>query len=149
MKSRLDGSLSWAPLYHGLCDALGKENVLLKDFGGQIRNGQSGFLSDFFGSFMHVDAEKFDGFEYPVRRNPSVGDLGLELALQINPHLKCRKDKRAARNFLQQYFSNADFPRPLLFRDDEKQMLKSSYAAENAELIRLSEMAFDAPHRSD
>jgi hypothetical protein len=148
VKPKLAGSLSWAPLYHGLCNALGKENVLLKDFGGQIRNGQSDFLSDFFGSFMHADAEEFGRFEYPARRNRSIGDMGLELALQINPHLKSKKEQRAARNFLQQHFSNADFPRPVLFRDEEKQVLRNLYTAENEELLRQSESAFDAPHRS-
>lgn len=147
VKSKLDGSLSWAPLYRGLCKALGKENVLLKNFGDQIRNGQSAYLSDFFGSFMQVDAGRFDNFEYPVLRNPSVGDLGLELALKINPHLKSKIARRNARDFLQQHFSNASFPRPTLLGEERKHVLQSQYLSENQDIIRESERAFDPPHR--
>ena len=146
VKPMLNNSLSWAPLYRGLCDALGKENVLLKDFRGQIRAGQASFLSDFFGSFMRVDAEKFGNFEYPALRNPSIGDLGLEFALKINPHLKSKKEQKLARNFLQQVFSNADYPRPVLLSEEQKQSLKSQYTSENQDLVRESERAFDAPH---
>lgn len=145
---KLAGSLSWRPLYDGLCEALGKENVLLKDFSSQIRQGQASFLSDFFSAFMSVDAQKFENFEYPARRNLSIGDLGLELALKINPHMKSKKDQKIARNFLQQLFSNADFPRPVLLSEEQKQPLKGEYMAENQDLIRESELAFKAPHHS-
>ena len=147
VKPMLGGSLSWAPLYRGLCEALGKENVLLKDFGGQIRAGQANFLSDFFDSFMHVDAEKFQNFEYPALRNPSIGDLGLEFALKINPYLKSKQEQKLARNFLQQVFSNVDYPRPVLLSEEQKQALKVQYMAENQELVQESEQAFEAPHR--
>ncbi|MGB3315689.1 MAG: hypothetical protein WBB85_14870 [Albidovulum sp.] len=145
---KLDGSLSWRPLYEGLCAALGKENVLLKDFGSQIRQGQARFLCDFFSAFMPVDTQKFGEFEYPARRNLSIGDVGLELALKINPYLKSWEAQRSTRNFLQQIFSNADFPRPVLLSDDQKQMLTSKYEAENQDLIQESERTFIAPHRA-
>ena len=147
VKPKVEGTLSWEPLYHGLCGALGKENVLIKDFSSQIREGQASFLSGFFSSFMRVDSGKFADFEYPALRNVSIGDLGLELALKINPHLKSKKEQRIVRNFLQQNFSNADFPRPVLLSDGQKQILKRVYTAENQDILRESEQAYDAPHR--
>lgn len=118
--------LSWVPLVDMLTETFGAEGVEIIDFG-EIRLGQNEFIERFFrrigpGYDFQVD--------YKPRRNPSVGDKGLSLALAANPHLSTGDEKKAMRVFLQKHFSNVDYPRPALFSEVQRHALAYRYGDE-------------------
>jgi len=115
--------LSWVPLADMLIEALGGERVEIIDFG-EIRLGQNRFIESFF---RRIDPSFDFEVDYKPRRNPSVGDKGLRLALAANPHLKTGAEKKAMRVFLQKRFSNVDYPRPTLFTEAQRQALRDRY----------------------
>ena len=115
--------LSWVPLTDMLIETLGGDRVEVVDFG-EIRLGQNEFIQRFF---RRIDPRFDFKVDYKPRRNPSVGDKGLSLALAANPYLAGSDEKKAMRVFLQKRFSNVDYPRPVLFTDAQKQALRDRY----------------------
>jgi hypothetical protein len=145
MKDLGTQGFSWAPLYDAFCRVFGSENVVLRSFDQDIAEGQAVFLQRFMESFTSADLSAFKGFEYGPVRNPSVGDRGLELASGINPLLQNANERKLFRKFLQEHFSNRDFPRPTLLSPERREELRLRYDAENASLIAASAAAARAP----
>lgn len=129
--------LSWAPVVKALAAAFGKENSVIKDFSTEIGKGQSGYLASFFGSVMGAEVKpgSFGNFDYPEVRNPSIGRKGLAIAMVANPYLSTHKERKLMRVFLQDNFSNKDYPRPTLLKDREKAKLRKQYESENLGLL--------------
>ncbi len=115
--------LSWVPLTEMLRETFGDDRVEVVDFG-EIRLGQNEFIERFF---RRIDPGFDFKVDYKPRRNPSVGDKGLTLALAANPHLDTGDEKKAMRVFLQKHFSNVAYPRPALFTDAQRQELRDRY----------------------
>lgn len=130
------GRVSWTPLANALTSAFGPAAVKMADFN-EIRNGQEDFLRRFI---ARVDPALRPNIEYAARRNASVGDLGLELALALNPFLETTAERRATRKYLQASFSNTRYPRPVLFSDTESKEIQDAYAAENEQLLAIGEL---------
>lgn len=145
MKDLGSQGFSWAPLYEALCKTFGAESVVLRSFDQDIAAGQAVFLQRFVESFTTADLSVFKGFAYGPVRNPSVGDRGLELANGINPLLRNAAERKLFRKFLQENFSNRDFPRPALLSSQAREDMRLRYDAENASLIAASAAAVRAP----
>lgn len=123
-------ALSWRPVADALAAHFGRDRVEVIDFG-LIRQGQNAFIADFF---RRVDPEVDLQPDYRPVRNPSISDKGLRIALAANGHLRTDWERKAMRKFLQKYFSNRAYPRPVLFTDAQKHQLRARYAAEYEEL---------------
>lgn len=123
-------ALSWRPVADALVEHFGQENVDIVDFG-LIRTGQDAFLADFF---RRIDPNNRIDPAYGPVRNASVSDKGLRIALAANKHLRNDWERKAVRKFLQKYFSNQAYPRPVLFTEEEKKQVRGRYAAEYEEL---------------
>jgi len=111
-------TLSWQPIVDALDDAFGAGRVVIGDFS-TISAGQNEFLAH----FMERCGLPVPGsVDYRPLRNPSVSARGLEIALQINPFLENIEERRAARRFLQDNFSNVTGerarPMPAAVRED-------------------------------
>lgn len=126
------GKISWRPLLDSAREVFGAENVYLGDFAA-IRNGQNTFLKSFMDTLMPGMAEK--KIDYQFRHNSSVSDRGLHMALRINPLLEKPRERRLVRRFLQENFSNATGPRPVLMTHELTNELKQRYDEENAALL--------------
>lgn len=123
-------ALSWRPAADALATHFGPDRVQVVDFR-TIHRGQNEFIADFF---RRIDpALDFEPSYRPVR-NPSISDKGLKIALAANGHLRTDWERKAMRKFLQKYFSNRAYPRPVLLTDEQKQQIRSTYAAEYEEL---------------
>jgi hypothetical protein len=131
-------NLSWRPVYENLCEVFGKESVILRSFDDDISQGQAVYLERFFSSFMNVDADAFGRFEYAPVRNPSIGAKGLKIARAVNGLLETSRERKSMRRFLQDNFSNIDYPRPVLLRAAQISELGQKYGAENSDLIARS-----------
>jgi hypothetical protein len=138
-------SLSWRPVYETLCDVFGEKNVVLRSFDKDIVEGQAAYLQKFFESFMPVNLAAWADFDYGPVRNPSVGDKGLAMALAINQFCETGTERKTVRKFLQEHFSNRDYPRPVLLADSEKLELNNRYEAENDALLAESVRRVSAP----
>jgi hypothetical protein len=130
-------NMSWRPLVRALGEAFGTERSAIRSFAAEIGKGQSGYLLSFFRTFMgkDLDPKRFNHFDYPEVRNPSIGKRGLAIALAANPHLSTHKERKLMRVFLQDHFSNKEYPRPVLLKDKEKASLRKRYGQENKELL--------------
>lgn len=127
-------SLSWRPLADALVEHFGAENVEIVDFG-LIRQGQNAFLADFL---RRVEpAGRIDPDYRPVR-NPSISGKGLKIALAANKHLRNDWERKAMRTFLQKHFSNRQYPRPVLFSEEQKMQVRTRYASEYEALTDAS-----------
>lgn len=122
---------SWKPLVETLRSVFGRGAVTIASFD-EMSNGQEEFLRRFV---QRVDPTLEPHIDYKTRRNPSIGDLGLEVALAMNPHLKLRAERRSTRKFLQASFPNTKYPRPNLFSAAEIRDIRSLYESENRSLI--------------
>lgn len=129
---------SWRPLYESLCDLFGAENVVLRSFDEDIAAGQAAYLERFLTAATAADLGPFGAFAYKPVRNPSIGDRGLELARGINPMLRSPAERKLMRKFLQEHFSNRDYPRPVLLSETARAEMRERYEAENAELLAQS-----------
>lgn len=136
---------SWRPLYDALCGLFGAENVVLRSFDEDIAAGQAAYLERFLTSATAADLRPFGQFDYKPVRNPSVGDRGLELARGINPMLRNPAERKLFRKFLQEHFSNRDYPRPALLSEAAREEMRARYDAENAELLAQSARTARAP----
>jgi hypothetical protein len=136
-KSSIDtNDLSWKPLIETIRSAFGSDSVIVKDFEEEISGSQESFLRRFFNTFIpDLNDKDFMGFAYEKFRNPSVGELGLQIALAANPLLKTVPERKAMRTFLQSKFSNLNYPRPVLLDDSEKKAIREKYSQENMELV--------------
>lgn len=123
-------ALSWRPVADALVEHFGQENVEIVDFG-LIRTGQDAFIADFF---RRIDPANRIDPTYGSVRNASVSDKGLRIALAANKHVRNDWERKALRKFLQKYFSNQAYPRPVLFTEEEKTQVRARYAVEYEEL---------------
>lgn len=124
-------AISWAPLVETLAEAVGPDNLVVKDFA-QIKRGQNAFLEDFLHTCDHRLNPHVD---YPEARNRSVSERGLKFALAMNPWLETEAERKAARVWLQTHFNNTTGPRPVLLSDAQIADLRERYDAENAALL--------------
>lgn len=124
-------AISWAPLVETLAEAVGHDNLVVKDFA-EIKRGQNRFLEDFLRTCDHRLDPHVD---YPDARNRSVSDRGLKFALAMNPWLETEAERKAARVWLQTHFNNTTGPRPVLLSDAQIADLRERYDAENAALL--------------
>ena len=124
-------ALSWRPTVDALRDAFGPDAVEILDFR-QVQRDPQAYLTDFF---HRIDPALSVDVDLPAVRNPSISDKGLRLALAANPHLTSHAERRLMRVFLQDSFSNIDYPRPVLLTDDQKTQLQQRYGAEYEALI--------------
>jgi hypothetical protein len=122
--------VSWAPLVEMLRSAFGDTNVEIIDFR-LITRGQNDFLREFF---RRVDPDIEIDIDYRPRRNPSVSEKGLALALAANPLLRNHRERKAMRTFLQARFSNRAYPRPQLLTEAERERIEAFYEHEYASL---------------
>lgn len=136
-----NNTLSWRPLYDALCDVFGAGNVVIHQFENQIADGQSAYLRQFFTSAIGKSPYALGRYRYEKIHNPSIGDRGLELALEFNKHLKTPQERKSMRRFLQENFSNRDYPRPHLLSEEAKKELTERFAAENAQIVEEAEQA--------
>jgi len=125
------GLVSWRPVVEMLRHSMGTDRVAIGDFE-EIRAGQDAFLAGFF---ERVDPPIKVQPRYSARRNLSISDKGLRIALAANPHLRTADEKKQMRAFLQKHFSNAKYPRPVLFSDEQRTALAVRYADEYRDLV--------------
>jgi len=127
-------ALSWVQLVAGLQDAFGAQRVVVGDFT-EISGGQDEFLRRFIvRTGMPVPSE----VRYRPVRNASISARGLVIARQINRHLTSTQERKAARKFLQDNFSNRAGDRATPMPDDVRDALERQDAAEYAELSKRS-----------
>lgn len=124
-------ALSWRPIVDALHQAFGREQVEILDFR-EVQRDQQAYLQDFF---RRIDPRLVVDVNLPAVRNPSISDKGLRLALAANPHLTSHAERRLMRVFLQDNFSNVDYPRPVLLTDDQKADLQERYGDEYQALV--------------
>lgn len=122
--------VSWRPVVEMLREALGPGRVVIGDFE-EIRSGQESFLAQFF---SRVDSAITVSPHYKAKRNLSISDKGLRIALAANPHLRAASEKKQMRDFLQKHFSNEKYPRPVLFSDGQRNELDALYGDEYRDL---------------
>jgi hypothetical protein len=123
--------VSWRPVVELLRDRVGRDRVAIGDFE-EIRAGQDSFLTGFF---QRVDPAITVEPHYSAKRNLSISDKGLRIALAANPHLRSAEEKKQMRDFLQKHFSNAKYPRPVLFSAEQRAELDARYGEEYRSLI--------------
>jgi hypothetical protein len=129
-------AISWVPVIAALKSAFGENAVVVKDFGEEMKHGQSEYLRSFFEVVVPgLKPSRFLNFRYAKIKNPSVGDRGLAIALAANRYLESDEERRLMRRFLQMHFSNQNLPRPDLLTADEQERIRSIYAEENRSLI--------------
>lgn len=129
---RLDlDALSWIPLVERLYDTFGRDRVEVLDFR-LIANGQEAYIREFF---ARIDPRRPFDIEYSPRRNPSISEKGLRLALAANPQLKSSTERRLMRRFLQSSFSNVRYPRPALLSDEQRDWLRERYGGEYERIV--------------
>lgn len=125
-------NISWKPVVENIRNAFKGRKVIIRDFHDEIARGQEAFLERAYGTIIDdIDPAKFDGFKYKYKRNISIGDKGLEIALRVNSLLNSRDEKKAMRTFLQNNFNNRKYDRPDLLTEDEKERLDEMYLVEN------------------
>lgn len=124
-------ALSWRPTVAALTEAFGADQVEILDFR-RLQRDQEAYVRDFF---RRIDPRLSIDVHLPAVRNPSVSEKGLRLALAANPHLTSHAERRLMRVFLQEHFSNVDYPRPDLLTADQKSLLQERYADEYEELV--------------
>lgn len=118
--------LKWSTVVGALQSSFGHDRVVVADFS-EISSGQNDFLAKFLQrSGLPLPRE----INYKPVRNASVSSVGLELALKINPHLETPEQRRAARVFLQQNFSNVHGDRAQPMPHDVRQELNDQTATE-------------------
>lgn len=125
------GALSWRPTVDALTAAFGPDQVEILDFR-DLQRDQQVYVQQFL---RRIDPRLSVDVRLPSVRNPSVSEKGLRLALAANPHLTSHAERRLMRVFLQEHFSNVDYPRPVLLTDDQKAQLQARYAAEYEALV--------------
>jgi hypothetical protein len=123
--------VSWTPLVERLRDRFGHDNVAIGDFD-EIKLGQGEFLRRFF---RRVDPRIDLTPSYEERRNSSLSDKGLRIAMGANRFLRSGGERQRMRKFLQQHFSNVDYPRPSLFDPGQRKQIGERYDAEYERLI--------------
>lgn len=123
-------AVSWRPVADALVEHFGAERVQVVDFG-LIRQGQNAFIADFL---RRVDPANRIEPDYRPVRNASISDKGLKIALAANKHLRNDWERKAMRTFLQKHFSNRRYPRPVLFSEEQKLRVRTTYAREYEEL---------------
>ncbi len=124
--------LSWEPLVSSLDSRFGSENVVIADFA-FIEAGQNAFIERFLDLIKPGHGIIPD---YSAKRNLSISQLGLDIALAINPLLESADERRTTRKFLQRHFNNSRSPRPELLNPEQKSALQDRYGDENRNLIR-------------
>lgn len=125
--------LSWKPLVDGFVKVFGSDNIYIGDFR-TIKGGQFQFLKEFVESTMPGIA---GDYEYRKVHNVGLSARGLHIALRINPLLRKdtkTRETRKVRNFLQENFSSATEPKPVLLSEEVRAKLMA-YGAEYDELI--------------
>lgn len=124
-------ALSWSPIADAVTDQFGEANVSIIDFR-EITNGQEAYIK----MCLHVinPTLTFDS-TYEFVRNRSISEKGMLMALGANRHLRSATERREMRDFLQRYFSNADYPRASLLDDETEQALLARYGPEYEQLV--------------
>ncbi len=123
--------LSWRPVVEMLWSTFGEDRVAIGDFE-EIRQGQEEFLRGFFRRINPaIDIHP----EYTAKRNLSISDKGMRIAMAANPFLRSTEERKSMRDFLQKHFSNAKYPRPVLFSEEQHRRLSERYGAEYRELL--------------
>jgi len=125
-------SISWLPVVEAITSAIGVDRLVIVDFR-DLRLGQDAFLRGFFERAMpglEIDPH------YDTVRNPSISAKGLQMALAMNQHLADAHERKAARKFLQQHFSNRKYDRPVLLSDEQRARLSARYDEEYDMLTR-------------
>ncbi len=127
------GALSWRPLVAMLGEAFGPGNVEVVDFRLMATAGQEEFLRHLL---TRIDPRLDFPVSYAAERNRSLSGRGLQMALALNPYLETGVERKAARTFLQENFSNVGEARPQLLSADQRADLAGRYAAEYEALVR-------------
>jgi hypothetical protein len=130
-------ALSWQPLVDQLVAAFGADRVEILDFR-RLGLGQESYLQDFF-ALIDADLQLDTAYE-PVR-NPSISQKGLRIALAANRHLDTDAERKAMRVFLQERFSNLDYPRPVLLTEAQRESVGQRYDGEYEALVAGSAIA--------
>lgn len=125
-------SISWVPVVEALADAFGEDRVIVHDFA-EIAQGQNRFIEAFLRS---CDPGVDPVVSYEPRRNISISQRGLDLALAMNPLLETAEERHNVRVFLQANFNNTTSARPVLLNAEKKAGLRDRYESENRELVR-------------
>jgi len=132
----IDGaSLSWNPVVNSLDRVFGAKSSIVVDFG-EIKYGQDEFLSRFM---IRSGIPLPPKVRYKPRRNASISEVGLEIALRVNPFLENREHRSAMRKFLQEYFSNATGPRARPMPNEVRESLINQTHSEYSALRARSE----------
>lgn len=130
-------AVSWAPVVESIRKGFAGRKVIIRDFQEEISRGQEKFLERAYATIIDdIDPKSFNGFKYKFKRNISIGDKGLEIALRVNELLTDRDEKKKMRTFLQNHFNNRKYDRPKLLTDAEKERLDELYLAENTALTK-------------
>ncbi|MGH3098007.1 MAG: hypothetical protein ACRDMV_18655 [Streptosporangiales bacterium] len=129
---RLDlDTLSWTPLVDKLYERFGRDRVEVLDFR-LLAGGQDAYIRAFF---ARIDPRHPFDIEYSPRRNPSISEKGLRMALAANPQLRSSTERRLMRRFLQSHFSNVRYPRPALLTDEQRAWLRERYDGEYEQIV--------------
>lgn len=137
--------LSWLSAVEAMQRALPPERLHLRTFE-QIRElGEVGFYRDFLGLCGVTNAEDFTINEDYARGRPanrSYGQLGMQIALRVNPLLS-PKEKKVFRRFLQEHFSTATHPRAVLLDEEQRLAMLEKYRESNRRLFERYDLAAD------
>jgi len=118
-------ALTWTGVVEAMEKSFGPDRVVVGDFR-EIADGQNRYISSFF---RLTGLPMPDKVRYRPVRNASVSVKGLELALQMNPFLETKEQRRAARTFLQSHFSNRSGERARPMPPDVRDTLTRQDAA--------------------
>jgi hypothetical protein len=137
----LTGTHTWTPVVEALEAPFGPEQVILGDFA-EISAGQNEFLRRFM---TRAGLPQPPVIDYAPVRNASISARGLEIALDINRHLRSSKERQATRKFLQQYFSNRKDARARPMPDELRRSLTEQTTAEYQALAARAAEAVTSP----
>lgn len=126
--------IGWSGVVDALDVAFGRSRVMIGDFG-EIGEGQDAFLRTFM---ARSGIRPPRVIAYQPRRNPSISEEGLTLALQLNPGARSRAERRSIRNHLQRDYSNVTGGRARPMPAEIRASLENSGEREYAQLVGRS-----------
>ncbi len=134
-------SLDWDGLATGIASRIGQGNLHVVPFE-TIERGELAYVNRFL-ELGGVPVQFGQDDLAAQTSNRSYSALALELALRCNKILE-GDDLRTFRAFLQDNYSNATHPRPVLLTDERRAELKKRFAASNEAVMRTFSSPEDA-----
>ena len=125
-------SLYWSTVVSNICNVVGKENIVVRQFE-TIYEGFNSFAGDFFSLFCNEQLLKKIKIKQ-IQRNPSFSKLAIDIATAVGP-LVNKGQWIPARKMLQKNFCSKNYPRKKLLDDETRAELTALYEDDNKKLL--------------